>query len=449
MPTMNTQSHDLFDRYSHISARLFDVPLMIHPVKLDAIIHGLSQRLGVSYPEPQAYLLSVDRKDSAPYRTERGVAMIDVFGVLAHRGGGMNPDSSSITSYESIARQLDAAINDPLIESVLLQLDSPGGEVSGAFQLAEQIYKYRSIKPIHALVDDLAASAAYLIGSAATTLTVSPAGQVGSVGVVMRHVDASQAMEKAGLKVTFIHAGSHKVDGNPYQTLPSDVKDQLQAHVDHYYTMFVNAVAKHRNIDPALVRSTEAGMFVAEEALKNGFVDAIQQPHDFIRQLIAVDASSINHLEYPMDMTELQGKVDSVTSLNADLQMKLSAMQADHAKTVEDLSAKLSAEAEQSKALFDRANALETELKSFKASVRLEAVKALFADLNKDYSEDAGLVYQGMSDESFAAVAADLRSLKPVNFSAALFQETAVKGKENATEVSLAAQLFNQVAGVK
>lgn len=157
----------------------------------------------------------------------------------------------------------------------------------------------------------------------------------------------------------------------------------------------------------------------------------------------------INPMEYPMDIAELQEKVESVTSLNADLQMKLSAMQADHTQIVEDLSAKLSAEAEQSKALFDRANALETELKSFKASVRLEAVKALFADLNKDYSEDAGLVYQGMSDESFAAVASDLRSLKPVNFSAALFQETAVKGKENATEVSLAAQLFNQVAGVK
>ncbi len=157
----------------------------------------------------------------------------------------------------------------------------------------------------------------------------------------------------------------------------------------------------------------------------------------------------INPMEYPMDIAELQGKVESVTSLNADLQMKLSAMQADHTQIVEDLSAKLSAEAEQSKALFDRANALETELKSFKASVRLEAVKALFADLNKDYSEAAGLVYQCMSDESFAAVASDLRSLKPVNFSAALFQETAVKGKENATEVSLAAQLFNQVAGVK
>jgi hypothetical protein len=127
----------------------------------------------------------------------------------------------------------------------------------------------------------------------------------------------------------------------------------------------------------------------------------------------------------------------------------LSALQADHLQVVADLNAKLAAEVEQSKALFDRANALEAELTAFKASVREEAVKALFADLNKDYSESAALAYQSMSDEMFASVAADLRSLKPTQLSSSLFKETAVKGKEAATETSLAAQLFNQVAGVK
>lgn len=116
---------------------------------------------------------------------------------------------------------------------------------------------------------------------------------------------------------------------------------------------------------------------------------------------------------------------------------------------IDDLNAKLAAEVEQSKALLDRANALESELKTFKASVREDSVKALFADLNKDYSETAALAYLTMSDEMFAAVATDLRSLKPVHFNSDLFKETAVKGKETATETSLAAQLFNQVAGVK
>lgn len=146
---------------------------------------------------------------------------------------------------------------------------------------------------------------------------------------------------------------------------------------------------------------------------------------------------------------ELNTKLESVNQLNADLQLKLAAVQSDHVQVVEDLTAKLSAEVEQSKALFDRANELQAELSAFKASVREEAVKVLFSDLNKDYSEASSLVYRNMSDEAFADVAADLRSLKSVNFSESLFRETAVKGKEGATEVSLAAQLFNQVAGVK
>ena len=240
----------LFAQYPHLAARLFDVPLLIHPAKLDAILHGLSQRLGVTYPEPHAYLPLTARKEGEAYRVNNGVALIDVFGILAHRSGGMNPDSSAIQSYEAVADQLRSALADPAVSSVLLQLDSPGGEVSGAFQLAEQIYQGRDTKPIHALANDLAASAAYLIGSAATTLTVSPTGQVGSIGVVMRHIDVSQAMEKEGVKVTFIHAGAHKVDGNPYEPLPEAVKERLQADVDHYYNLFVNAVAKHRNIDP-------------------------------------------------------------------------------------------------------------------------------------------------------------------------------------------------------
>jgi hypothetical protein len=187
------------------------------------------------------------------------------------------------------------------------------------------------------------------------------------------------------------------------------------------------------------------GIFRNASVREVSFVPAGADPNT---KAVAFEAQTSFTLESPMS-DDIKDKLDSVTSLNADLQLKLSAIQADHIQVIEDLTAKLADEVLQSKALFERANLLEAELKSFKESVRLKSVKALFADLNKDYSEAAGLVYQSMSDEAFAAVAADLRSMKPVNFSASLFQETAVNGKEGATEVSLAAQLFNQVAGVK
>ena len=160
-------------------------------------------------------------------------------------------------------------------------------------------------------------------------------------------------------------------------------------------------------------------------------------------------AIAFEQQELSITESTMSNEMQEVTALNADLQLKLAAIQADHLQVVADLNEKLAAEVEQSKALFDRANALEAELTAFKASVREEAVKALFADLNKDYSESAALAYQAMSEEVFVAVAADLRSLKPTKFSSSLFKETAVKGKEAATETSLAAQLFNQVAGVK
>jgi len=153
--------------------------------------------------------------------------------------------------------------------------------------------------------------------------------------------------------------------------------------------------------------------------------------------------------ESPMEMKDLEEKVSSLTALNADLTIQLKSAQDDHAQVVADLNARLSAEVEQSKALFDRANSVESELNQFKADVRMNSVKALFADLNLDASEAAMLPYLGMDDATFAVVAADLRAIKPVNLNADLFKEVAVKGKENATEIDLAAQLFKQVAGVK
>lgn len=160
-------------------------------------------------------------------------------------------------------------------------------------------------------------------------------------------------------------------------------------------------------------------------------------------------AIAFEQQELSITESTMSNEMQEVTALNDDLQRNLAAIQADHLQVVEDLNAKLAAEVEKSKVLLNRVNELESELKAFKASVREDAVKALFADLNKDYSETAALAYLNMSDEMFAAVATDLRSLKPVHFNSDLFKETAVKGKETATEASLAAQLFNQVAGVK
>lgn len=272
----------------HIAARLFDCPLLIHPGKLHAIVAALAPRFGIDAPiaQPDAYTTRFGTTAKGGYRVIDGIAVIDVFGVLAHHGG-LQADSSYIEGYDAIANRLDSALADRDVSAIVLNVDSPGGEVSGAFQLADQIRAARAVKPIHAVASDLAASAGYLIASAAQTVSVSPSGQVGSIGVVTCHVDLSGAMEKAGVKVTPIFAGAHKVDGNPYAPLPAEVAGRIQADIDHYYAMFVSAVADSRALTPRAIRATEAAMYIGQNAVAAGLADRLETPDQLIARLVA------------------------------------------------------------------------------------------------------------------------------------------------------------------
>jgi signal peptide peptidase SppA len=267
--------------YPYLASRLFNTPLMIHPGKLHAIVAGLSDRFGVVAP-PAAYATPTGMREKGGYRIQNGVAVLDIFGVLAHRGG-MQGDSSYIQGYDGLARQLDGALRDPAVEAILLNIDSPGGEVAGAFQLADQIHAARSIKPIHAIAGDLAASAAYLIASAADSLSLTATGIVGSIGVVTSHVDMSRAVDRMGMTVTYIYAGAHKIDGNPLEPLPEAVAAQIQAEVDYYYQMFLSAVAAYRPATDAA--ATESRLYIGKNAVDARLADRIETPDQAIARL--------------------------------------------------------------------------------------------------------------------------------------------------------------------
>lgn len=281
---------------SYIASRLFNTPLLIHPGKLHAIVAGLSDRFGVIAP-PSAYTTPTGTREKGGYRTlDNGVAVLDIFGILAHRGG-LQADSSYIQGYDGLARQLDGALADPAVRALLLNIDSPGGEVAGAFQLAEQIHAARSIKPIVAVASDLAASAAYLIASAADSISVTPTGMAGSIGVVTSHVDMSQAMGRMGLAVTYIYAGAHKIDGNPMQPLPPEVVAQIQADVDYYYQMFLQTVARYRpGTDAAALAATEARIYIGPQAVAAGLADRVETPDQAIERLAATLSKSTGRM---------------------------------------------------------------------------------------------------------------------------------------------------------
>lgn len=260
--------------YPHLADRLFNTPLLLHPQKLDAIIAGLGQRLlgmeslqiDAAQVSPRAALpaeMFTTRKGERTergYRVNEGVAVISAMGALVHRTR-LEADSSLLIGYNDLAADMEDALAQPEVHAIALVLDSPGGEVSGAFELADHIYAARGRKPIVAVADGMAASAAYLAASAADEVVLTTTSYVGSIGVVMRHVDYSRALANEGINVSHIFAGEHKVDGNPYQPLPPSVREHLQADIEGLYQMFVQAVARHRGMQEQAVRDTRAAVY--------------------------------------------------------------------------------------------------------------------------------------------------------------------------------------------
>lgn len=291
--------------YPHLADRLFNTPLLLHPQKLDAIIAGLGQRLlgtdglqiDAAAISPRAALpaeMFTTRKGERTergYRVTEGVAVISAMGGLVHRTR-LEADSSLLIGYNDLAADLEDALAKSEVHAIALVLDSPGGEVSGAFELAERIYAARGRKPIVAVADGMAASAAYLAASAADEVVLSATSYVGSIGVVMRHVDFSRALANEGISVSHIFAGDHKVDGNPYQPLPDAVRASLQADIEGLYQMFIQAVAQHRGMTEQAVRDTRASVYRGVAAVAARLADRIGTADAVIAELAARRARS-------------------------------------------------------------------------------------------------------------------------------------------------------------
>lgn len=289
-----------------IAGRIFNTPLLIHPQKLDAMIAGIGGRLlGVPATRIQHVgeaaqavlapeLFSTRRGERAErgYRVVDGVAVLSISGVLVHRTRLDMAESTFFYGYNDLAADLEDAMSNPEVHAVLQVFDSPGGEAQGAFEYAQRVHAMRGRKPLWAISDGMAASAAYLGGSAADQFAITSTGLAGSIGVVARHVDLSRALDAEGITVTHIFAGSHKVDGNPYEPLPESVRKDWQAEIDNLYGMFIDAVATHRGIEARAVRATQAATYTGQAAVDARLADRIATTDSLIAELAAQRARS-------------------------------------------------------------------------------------------------------------------------------------------------------------
>jgi ClpP class serine protease len=207
---------------THVASRFVNTPLMIHPPKLEVIIKAIGPRLGI---DPEAVLARrvpmdatatlmsryEDAGDERDYSVIDGIAVIPVQGTLLKKESFISAWSGS-SSYEQIQRQMVDAVADAGVSAILLDIDSPGGETSGCFDLADYIFSVRDEKPVWAVANDIALSAAYAIASSASKIYLNRTGAVGSIGVYALHMDQSGFDKEMGVKYTYVFAGAYKVD---------------------------------------------------------------------------------------------------------------------------------------------------------------------------------------------------------------------------------------------
>lgn len=280
-----------------ISARAFNTPLMIDPRKAAAFMQGFGGRILGDFDmengevdaeamspatRPLSSLLdgrldrTIERDPDYAYAVVDGIAVIPITGVLVHRGSWLGK-SSGQTSFEGIMAQINAAADDLRVRGIALEIDSYGGEVAGCFDLADRIRAVAEQKPTWAFVGEHAYSAGYAIASQANRVVLPRTGGVGSIGVICMHADFSEALEDDGVKVTLIHAGAHKADGNPYQALPEAVRAEMQAQMEELREIFAETVAAGRKslLDVEAAKATEAKCFMGQEAVAKGLADQV------------------------------------------------------------------------------------------------------------------------------------------------------------------------------
>lgn len=282
--------------YPEISSRMFNTPLMLHPAKGEIIARAFGPRV-LGTPDAAASVhggetMGIigdqlrDARDGwgdaiydGPTLVSPGIAIIEIEGSLVNKGKWIGK-SSGLTSYEAIGTQVTDCINNDTIKAVIFEVDSFGGEVTGAFDIAERIFELSQIKPTIAVLTDHACSAGYLLAAPTRQVVIPATGICGSIGVISMHVDMSGWLAKNGLNVTILKAGARKADFNPYEAIPEDVLKNELAELEELRREFAATVARYRagrlSLESAL--ATEAGVYRGQKAVDAGLADAVARP---------------------------------------------------------------------------------------------------------------------------------------------------------------------------
>ncbi|EIS2195808.1 S49 family peptidase [Salmonella enterica] len=283
---------------SHIISQATSAPLLLEPAYARVFFCALGRESGINSLHIPGNNESLDQSDMALvtgdfmatgkpqarfYQVVNGIAVLPVTGTLVHKLGGMRP-FSGMTGYDGVTARLQQAVSDPEVKGILLDIDSPGGQAAGAFDCADMIYRMREQKPVWALANETACSAAMLLAAACSHRLVTQTSRMGSIGVVMAHTSYAEKLKQEGIDITLIYSGAHKADLTPSQKLPESVYADYQQRMDEARKMFAEKVARYTGLSVDAVMATEAAVYDGQAIITTGLADGMVNAADAVTQ---------------------------------------------------------------------------------------------------------------------------------------------------------------------
>jgi signal peptide peptidase SppA len=216
-----------------------------------------------------------------------GVGIIPMYGPIFPKSNLMT-DLSGATSLETFKNDFNQLLMDDKVKNIILDIDSPGGSSDMIQEMGDTIFAGRNEKPIYAVANTQANSAAYWLGAQANQFYATPSGRVGSIGVYAAHEDVSERDKAEGRKITFISAGELKTAGNPHEPLGEEARAYLQEMIDECYDSFVGAVAQGRGVNSEQAYEWADGrVFSATKAQQMGMIDGVKSLDGVVDTLLA------------------------------------------------------------------------------------------------------------------------------------------------------------------
>ena len=442
-----------------LRSKLFDTPLLVDSKSFESILNYVDKRCeGTVDVTPKAD--SEFSMYSTLHYQESDLGVIHISGPLTNKSTGWEAFCGG-TSYESIKEDFEALL-EAGVKTVAFMVESGGGEAYGMMDTGNYLRKLADQNGVRILsyVDGLSASAAYGLTAISDEIISNKNSEIGSIGVLIRLMNDSKALEMKGYERSFISAGTEKIPFAEDGSFRKEFLDDLQYKVDALYKDFTEYVAEHRNMTVEAVRNTQANTFLADDAIALGLADQTMTQEEFYSYLSGQaqnnkEGSSMsnrifkfskNENEETLEMTQLAELQSQLTVANEQL--------AEFSSVKETLTLLQTSLTEKETALAEALSQV-AQMKDAAVATKMSARKEkLSAVMAADKVESVSASLASLDDEAFNTVLASFAGLKQTVEASDLFNEIGDQGTEAVVETTSKAKtstedIIKQKLGLK